>query len=114
MRITIEVVADEREDAIQLLKTAVVALRRGKEASGAEINHCVGDYRIVVEEDAPKKIPYKPEDLVSCTDPSSVYYREIGAVEHSGPKATGVRWRNFKGEAEKTILTNDKLQAFVG
>ena len=51
MRFVIEVVADDRDDAANLLREAAHKIKRGKEKSGGEVNHCIGDYRIFVGED---------------------------------------------------------------
>jgi hypothetical protein len=51
MRFVIEVVADDREDAANLLREAARKIKRGNEVSGQEVNYCLGDYRIFVEKD---------------------------------------------------------------
>ena len=56
MRFVIEVVADEREDAADLLRDAARKIKHGKEQDGKEINHCIGDYRVFVGQDLYKQL----------------------------------------------------------
>ena len=51
MRFVIEVVADTREDAADLLRDAARKIKHEKEQHNKEINHCIGDYRVFVGED---------------------------------------------------------------
>lgn len=92
MKITIEVVADTRHEAMSLLGDAVKGLKNGKEESGETIHHCIGDYRVIVAEEPDPETPYKAGDRVTCTDKSSAYFGQVGEVLHSGPRSTGVQW----------------------
>jgi hypothetical protein len=56
MRFVIEVVADNREDAADLLRDATRKIKHGKEQHNKEINHCIGDYRVFVGEDLYKTL----------------------------------------------------------
>lgn len=51
MRFVIEVVADDRENAVRLLRDAALKIKRCEERHGRENNHIIGDYRIFVGED---------------------------------------------------------------
>lgn len=51
MKLTIEVIADEREEVVVLAREAITKVKRGKEKSGETVSYCMGDYRIIVEED---------------------------------------------------------------
>lgn len=51
MRIVIEVVADSREDACILLREIATNIKNRREKSGAEVNYCLGDYRVEVSEE---------------------------------------------------------------
>ncbi len=53
MRVMVEVLADDRVDAIQLLREAARKLQRHRESSGETVNSCIGDYRITVQNEAP-------------------------------------------------------------
>lgn len=108
MKLTIEVVADTRSEIEILLRDAVREVRGGHERSGVDVNHCMGDFRITVEDEPEPTVPFAPGDRVTCTDPESAYYRLTGTVEHSGPKMTGVRWA---GTGDKCIKDNAFLVA---
>lgn len=53
MRVVVEVLADDRADAIQLLREAARQLKKRGESSGETVNSCIGDYRITVEDEVP-------------------------------------------------------------
>lgn len=44
----IEIVANERADAVNLLREVARLVREGREVSGREVQYCVGAYRVVV------------------------------------------------------------------
>ena len=108
MKLTIEVVADTRHEAERILRDAVTAVRRGNERSGVEVNSCLGDYRITVEDEVEPE-PFEVGARVVCLDEESVYFGFTGTVEHSGPRATGVRWDGWSGPAAKCT----KMNAFL-
>lgn len=88
MKIMIEIVADSREDVLTLLSDAVAVLKRGREHAG-EVNSCIGDYRITVEDPPEPPIPFAEGDRVRFADADN---GAKGTVQHSGPRMTGVRW----------------------
>jgi hypothetical protein len=49
MRFLIEVVADDVDDAVTLIREAATLLKQGRIVSGRIINHCIGDYRVIVD-----------------------------------------------------------------
>ena len=51
MRFVVEVVADSRDDAANLLREAAHKIKHGKEQPSKEINYCIGDYRVFVGKD---------------------------------------------------------------
>ncbi len=51
MKITVEVVADERSEIVTLLREVASKLKRHREKSGETVNYCMGDYRVIVEDD---------------------------------------------------------------
>lgn len=51
MKVTIEVVADERSEIVTLVREVATKLKRRKEESGKTVNYCMGDYRVIVEDD---------------------------------------------------------------
>jgi len=53
MRVVVEVLADDRDDAIQLLREAARRLKGRRESSGETVNSCIGDYRITVQDEVP-------------------------------------------------------------
>lgn len=53
MRVLVEVVADDRADAVLLLREAAYKLRFRSETSGETVMHCIGDHRITVEHEPP-------------------------------------------------------------
>lgn len=53
MRIIVEVVADDRDDAAALLRDVATKIKRGKEDNAREVNNCIGDYRVLVYEATP-------------------------------------------------------------
>lgn len=66
MRFVIEVVADSRDDAANLLREAAHKIKRSKETSGHEVNHCIGDYRVFVGEDLYDTMTASPEQHLLC------------------------------------------------
>jgi hypothetical protein len=46
MKIVIEVVVDETEDAVPLIREVATRLRRGRIKSGETVEYCIGDYRV--------------------------------------------------------------------
>ncbi len=52
MRFFIEVIADDRDDAVNLLREAATHIKKKREEHGKTVNHCIGDYRVrVYDED---------------------------------------------------------------
>lgn len=51
MKITIEILADDVPDAVNLIREVAVKLKRGTIKSGETVNYCLGDYRVIVDED---------------------------------------------------------------
>jgi hypothetical protein len=62
MRFVIEVIADNRDDAANLLRVAADKIRRSKERHEREVNYCIGDYRIFVGEDLFEMLTSPPSD----------------------------------------------------
>lgn len=50
MRILIEIVTDTREEGLSLLREIRQKIRTGREENRHTVNHCIGDYRITVDE----------------------------------------------------------------
>lgn len=48
MRFFIEVVADDRDDAVSLIREAATRIKRSRETQGETVTHCIGDYRVRV------------------------------------------------------------------
>lgn len=49
MKLVIEVVVDEAEDAVPLIREVASRITRGKGlVSGATVNYCLGDYRVTL------------------------------------------------------------------
>lgn len=51
MRVVIEVVADEREEIVTLVREVATKLKRRREESGKTVNYCMGDYRVLVSDE---------------------------------------------------------------
>lgn len=92
MKVTIEVIADDRDDVLVLLRAAVRELKSAKEKNAEAQQSCLGVYRVVVEEEQTPEPPHAKGDRVVCVDRSSAYFDTKGTVEHSGPRSTGVVW----------------------
>lgn len=108
MKLTIEVVADELDEAIQLGRDALREAAQGRAKSGEVIcsNTCLGDYRLIVEE--PLQEPaFSDGQRVECIDNTHRHYGNLGRVQHSGPSFTGVR---FDGAETTTTLPNAALR----
>ena len=54
MRFLIEVVADDVEDAVPLIREAATRLKGGRIKSGEIVNYCQGAYRVTIEDDTSK------------------------------------------------------------
>jgi hypothetical protein len=53
MKVVIEVVVDETEDAVPLIREVATKLKRGKGiVNGAIVNYCLGDYRVTFFEES--------------------------------------------------------------
>ena len=49
MKVVIEVVVDETEDAVPLIREVATKLKRGRGiVSGETVNYCLGDYRVTL------------------------------------------------------------------
>ena len=49
MKVVIEVVVDEVEDAVPLIREVASKLKRGRGiVSGETVNYCLGDYRVTL------------------------------------------------------------------
>lgn len=114
IRVRIEVVADDREDAVSLLKDAVRLVSRAKESSGETVNSCIGDYRITLEEPDEPETPFVQGDLVRCLDRESAYFGCDGSVVHSGPQSSGVNWRGWRDRDAYNIRPNIQLCLLSG
>lgn len=57
MKVTIEVLADDRDDIVTLVREIATKLKRRKEESGRTVNYCMGDYRVIVEDDPDAPLP---------------------------------------------------------
>lgn len=63
MRIVIEIVAEDRVDALALLSDVRSKLRRRSERTGESVQTCIGAYRVVVEE--PRTVGVEEEPKVT-------------------------------------------------
>lgn len=52
MKVVIEVVVDETEDAVPLIREVATKLKRGRIVSGETINYCLGDYRVTLVDES--------------------------------------------------------------
>lgn len=48
MKVVIEVVVDETEDAVPLIREVATKLKKGRIVSGEVTNYCLGDYRVTL------------------------------------------------------------------
>lgn len=51
MKIIVEVVSDERAGVVTLLREVATRLKADLLESGKEVNYCLGDYRVIIEEE---------------------------------------------------------------
>ncbi len=90
MKVVIEVVADEREDVVALVREAAGILKRSKEESGVTQSYCLGDYRVIVTEEAEVEPPFVKGERVVYTGPVPSRNGKSAMVRHSGPLYSGV------------------------
>lgn len=65
MKVTIEVLADDRDDVVTLVREIATKLKRRKEESGKTVNYCMGDYRVIVENEY--DLPLRdPDECHTC------------------------------------------------
>ena len=57
MRVLVEVVADDRDGVVLLLREIATNVKRRRELSGKEVNYCLGDYRVTVEDEPEASAP---------------------------------------------------------
>lgn len=66
MRFLIEVVADDTADAVPLIREVAALLKKGRVVSGRTVNHCIGNYRVIVHDDESKQsVPEAPKSAVT-------------------------------------------------
>lgn len=67
MRFLLEVVADDAEDAVPLIREAATRLKRGKVKHGEIVNACIGDWRMQIQEEA-ERVQTLPEEEIPPLD----------------------------------------------